>query len=356
MEMAVFIDCVVAPETTTSQRLLEFSFMKISPVSNPRRLLLSATASVLAMPSLAFAQAYPSKPIRLVVPSAAGGSPDAICRALAVELAKNLGQAIVVDNKAGASGMIGIQEVIRAAPDGHTLGYANVGTLAINQILLGSNLTYDADKQLVGLALLGHVQNALVVRPDLPVKTVAELIAYAKQRPGKLSMGSAGVGTTGHLGGELFKEMAGVFMVHVPYRGSPQAIQDLIGGQVDVMFDNLTSIATHIRSGRVRALAVSGEARSPQFPDLPTMQEAGLKGYATVAWGGLVAPAGTPADVVARLSAEINKALTTKSLRDIYAQMAFEPTPGPAAALFERAQRERPLWAQVVKRSGANVN
>jgi tripartite-type tricarboxylate transporter receptor subunit TctC len=332
------------------------SLMNTPPRLAQRRLLLSATASMLAMPSLAFAQAYPSKPIRLVVPSAAGGSPDAICRALAVELAKGLGQAIVVDNKAGASGMIGIQEVIRAPADGHTLGYANVGTLSINQSLLGSNLTYDADKQLVGLALLGHVQNALVVRPDLPVKTVAELIAHAKQRPGKLSMGSAGVGTTGHLGGELFKEMAGVFMVHVPYRGSPQAIQDLIGGQVDVMFDNLTSIATHIRSGRVRALAVSGEARSPQFPDLPTVQEAGLKGYATVAWGGLVAPAGTPADIVARLSAEINKALNTKSLRDIYAQLSFEPTPGPASALFERAQRERPLWAQVLKRSDASVN
>ena len=321
-----------------------------------RRLLLTGVATALAAPSSAWAQSYPTKPIRLVVPSAAGGAPDAICRALAVDLAKALGQPIIVDNKAGASGVIGLQEVVRALPDGHTLGYANVGTLAINQSLLGSALTYDADKQLVGLALLGHVQNALVVRPDLPVKSVAELIAYAKQRPGKLSMGSAGVGTTGHLGGELFKEMAGVFIVHVPYRGSPQAIQDLIGGQVDVMFDNLTSIAPHIRSGRVRALAVSGAVRSPQFADLPTMQEAGLKGYATVAWGGLVAPAGTPADIVTRLNTEINKALATKALRDTYAQMAFEPTPGPAAALFERAQRERPLWAQVVKRSGASVN
>ena len=330
--------------------------MNSSPLFHRRRLLLTGAATVLAAPTLAWAQSYPSKPIRLVVPSAAGGAPDAICRALTVELAKGLGQSIFVDNRAGASGVIGLQEVVRAAPDGHTLGYANVGTLAINQSLLGANLTYDADKQLVGLALLGHVQNALVVRPDLPVKTVAELIAYAKQRPGKLSMGSAGVGTTGHLGGELFKEMAGVFIVHVPYRGSPQAIQDLIGGQVDVMFDNLTSIATHMRSGRVRALAVSGAVRSPQFADLPTMQEAGLKDYATVAWGGLVAPAGTPADIVTRLNTEINKALATRALRDTYAQMAFEPTPGPAAALFERAQRERPLWAQVVKRSGASVN
>ncbi len=332
------------------------AFMNSIPHANRRRLLLTATAASLAAPLRVFAQTYPSKPIRLVVPSAAGGAPDSICRALAVELAKGLGQPLFVDNKAGASGMLGIQEVVRAAPDGHTLGYANVGTLSINQSLLGTNLTYDADKQLVGLALLGHVQNALVVRPDLPVKNLAELIAYAKSRPGKLSMGSAGVGTTGHLGGELFKEMAGVFMVHVPYRGSPQAIQDLMGGQVDVMFDNLTSIAPHIRSGRVRALAVSGEARSPQFPELPTMQQAGLKGYATVAWGGLVAPAGTPPDIVSRLNAEINKALNTKTLRDTYAQLAFEPTPGPPSALFERALRERPLWAQVVKRSGASVN
>jgi tripartite-type tricarboxylate transporter receptor subunit TctC len=327
-----------------------------APFSSRRRHLLLGSAALLAAPGAAWSQAYPTKPIRLVVPSAAGGSPDAICRALAVELAKGLGQAVIVDNKPGASGVIGTLEVTRAAPDGLTLGYANVGTLAINQSLLTGNLPYDADKQLVGLALLGHVQNALVVRADLPVKSVAELIAYAKQRPGKLSMGSAGNGTTGHLGGELFKEMAGVFMVHVPYRGSPQAIQDLMGSQVDLMFDNLSSIGSHIRSGRVRALAVSGEVRSPQFPDLPTMAEAGVKGYATVAWGGLVAPAATPPDIVARLHSEINKALSSKTLRDLYAPLAFEVTSGPPNALFERARRERPMWAQVVKRSGASVN
>ncbi len=326
------------------------------PFSNQRRRLLTASAALLATPGVSWAQAYPAKPIRLIVPSAAGGSPDAICRALAVELAKGLGQAVVVDNKPGASGVIGTLEVTRAAPDGYTLGYANVGTLSINQSLLTGNLPYDADKQLVGLGLLGHVQNALVVRTELPVKTVAELIAYAKQRPGKLSMGSAGNGTTGHLGGELFKEMAGVFVVHVPYRGSPQAIQDLMGGQVDLMFDNLSSIGSHIRSGRVRALAVSGDARSPQFPELPTMAEAGVKGYATVAWGGLVAPAATPPDIVARLHNEINKALASKTLRDLYAPLAFEVTSGPPTALFDRAKRERPMWAQVVKRSGASVN
>jgi tripartite-type tricarboxylate transporter receptor subunit TctC len=214
--------------------------MTSSPHSFRRRHLLATTAAALCAPGLmgrALAQAYPSKPIRLVVPSAAGGSPDAICRALAVELTATLGQAIVIDNKPGASGVIGIQEVTRATADGYTLGYANVGTLAINQSLIGATLPYDADKQLLPLGLLGHVQNALVVRNELPVKTLAEFIAFLKQRPGKLSMGSAGNGTTGHLGGELFKEMAGVFAVHVPYRGSPQAIQDLLGGQVDLMFD-----------------------------------------------------------------------------------------------------------------------
>jgi tripartite-type tricarboxylate transporter receptor subunit TctC len=203
------------------------------------------------------------------------------------------------------------------------------------------------------VALLGHVQNALVVRNELPIKSVKELIEYARARPGKMTMASGGNGTTGHLGGELFKEMTNTFMVHIPYRGSPQAIQDLIGGQVDIMFDNLSSIGTHIRSGRVRALAVSGEKRVPQYPDLPTIAESGVPGYATAGWGGIAAPAGTPAAVIAMLNREINKALGSKPVLDAYATLAFEATPGPAQALFDRAKAERPLWARVIKRSGA---
>jgi tripartite-type tricarboxylate transporter receptor subunit TctC len=320
-----------------------------------RRLIQALGASALGAPLLAHAAWPVDKTIRLVVPSAAGGAPDLICRILTTELTKSMGTTFIVDNKPGAGGAIGIQEVVRAAPDGYTLGYANVGTLAINQSLY-SKLPYDAEKQLASIALLGYVQNALVVNSNVPAKNVKELIALAKSRPGKLTMGSAGNGTTGHLGGELFKNMTDTFITHVPYRGSPQAIQDLIGGQVDLMFDNLSSILPHIKAGRVRVLGVSGARRSPALPDVPTIAEAGVAGYETTAWGGIVAPAGTPREVISRLNSEINKVLGLPAVAERYAQLAFETTISQPDRLFERALRERPMWAQVIKRSGAKVD
>jgi tripartite-type tricarboxylate transporter receptor subunit TctC len=327
-----------------------------TPTSARRRRLIQAfAATATGAPLLAHAAWPTDKPIRLVVPSAAGGAPDLICRILGTELAKSLGTGVIIDNKPGAAGAIGIQEVTRAAPDGYTLGYGNVVTLAINQSLL-SKLPYDADKQLASVALLGYVQNALVVNNNLPAKTVKELIALAKSRPGKLTMGSAGNGTTGHLGGELFKSMTSTFITHVPYRGSPQAIQDLIGGQVDLMFDNISSILPHIKAGRVRALAVSGSRRSPALPDVPTVAEAGVTGYETTAWGGIVVPFGTPREIIGRLNGEINKALGIPAVAERYAQLAFETTISQPDRLFERALRERPMWAQIIRRSGAKVD
>jgi tripartite-type tricarboxylate transporter receptor subunit TctC len=328
---------------------------KLLDSPNRRVLLQAMCASTLGAPMLAYAAWPTDKPIRLVVPSAAGGAPDLICRILSTELTKSLSNSIVVDNKPGAGGLIGIQEVTRAAPDGYTLGYANVVTLAINQSLY-SKLPYDADKQLASVALLGYVQNALVVNNNLPAKTVKELIALAKSRPGKLTMGSAGNGTTGHLGGELFKSLTGSFITHVPYRGSPNAIQDLIGGQIDLMFDNISSILPHIKAGRVRVLGVSGARRSPALPDVPTVAEAGVTGYETTAWGGIVAPAGTSREIIGRLNSEINKVLSIPAVAERYSQLAFETTIAPPDRLFERALRERPVWAQVVKRSGAKVD
>ena len=317
-----------------------------------RHALKMATASALTLPTWARA-AWPDRPIRLVVPSAAGGAPDVICRILTNELTKALGQPIVVDNKPGASGNIGMQELFRAAPDGYTLGYGNVGTLAINKSLF-AKLPYEPEK-LVSVALLGYVQNALVVRSNLGVNNVKEFIALAKSKPGRLVMGSAGNGTTGHLGGELFKSMAGVFLVHVPYRGSPQAIQDLMGGQVDMMFDNLSSIAPHIKSGRVKILGVSGRSRSPLFPEIPTIGEV-VPGYETTAWGGIVAPPGTPRDITIRLNGEINKVLGNAAVAEKYAAVSWESTIGPPERLFDRAVRETPIWADVVKRSGARID
>ena len=269
------------------------------------------------------------------------------------ELATALGQPIVIDNKPGAGGAIGMAEVARALPDGYTLGYGNVVTLAINKSLY-ARLPYDPDA-LTSVALLGTVQNALVVRKELPVGSVQELVAYAKAHPGKLTMGSAGNGTTGHLGGELFKSLTGTFITHVPYRGSPQAIQDLIGGQIDLMFDNLSSIAPHIKDGRVKALGVSGARRSPAFPPLPTIQEGGVKGYETTAWGGIVGPKGLPAEIVTRLNQEINRILGTPAVRTKYSAMAFETMASPPNLLMTMAKIETPRWAEVIKRSGAKV-
>jgi tripartite-type tricarboxylate transporter receptor subunit TctC len=313
----------------------------------------AALAPGLAIAQLAPAVPFPARPIRLVVPSAAGGAPDAICRVLGNELAVALGQPIVIDNKPGAGGAIGMTEVFRAAPDGYTLGYGNVVTLAINKSLY-AKLPYDPDS-LTSVAMLGTVQNALVVRNGLPINSVKELVEYARSRPGKLTMGSAGNGTTSHLGGELFKSLTGTFITHVPYRGSPQAIQDLIGGQIDLMFDNLSSIAPHIKDGRVKALGVSGARRSPVFPQLPTIQEAGVKGYETTAWGGIVGPKGLPDEIVNRLNLEINRILAAPAVRAKYAAMAFETMASPPNLLKTTATMETPRWAEVIKRSGAKV-
>ncbi|SPA33478.1 conserved exported hypothetical protein [Cupriavidus taiwanensis] len=316
---------------------------------------LGLAAASLALPGLSRAAGWPARPIRLVVPSAAGGSPDAVCRILAEELSVALGQPIIVDNKPGGAGNVGMVDLVNAAADGYTIGYGNVGTLAINKSLF-RKLPYDPDRQLMPVALLGYVQNALVVRKDLGVNSVQALVALAKAKPGTLTMGSAGNGTTGHLSGELFKSMTGTSMTHVPYRGSPQAIQDLMGGQVDLMFDNLSSISPHIKAGRLRALAVTGAQRSGLFPDIPTLAESGVPGYDIVAWGGIVVPAKTSPDIVAGLNRAINACLAKPAVRDRYAAIGFETLTGPPARLTERVTRETPLWAGVIKRSGAQVD
>jgi len=327
-----------------SSRFTRRSFLRIA----------AASGAAACLPFGVRAAAYPDRPIRLVVPSAPGGSPDVICRVLAEALGQALRQVVVVDNKPGASGNIGMVDISRAAPDGYTIGYGNVGTLAINKSLF-TKLPYDP-AALTPVTLLGFVQNALVVRKDLPAKDVKELIALAKAQPGKLTMASAGNGTTGHLGGELFKSMSNTDIVHVPYRGSAQGIQDLLAGSVDLMFDNLSSIAPHIKGERVRVLGVSGAKRSPLFPDIPTVAESGLPGYETVAWGGIVAPPGTPAEIVKQLNDAINAQLKDPAIAKRYESLGFEVLTGPPERLAEVATKETPLWADVVKRSGAKID
>src|SRR5437762_5655164 len=267
--------------------------------------------------------AYPEKPIRLVIPSAPGGSPDVLMRILTQQLSLQLKVPIVVENKPGGSYVLGTMEIVKAPPDGYTLGYGNIVSLAINRSLLPT-LPYDVERDLTLVSNVTHVFNMLAVNNDLPVRTVGELIAYAKQNPGKLTNGSSGNGTTGHLGAELFKSMTGVDMVHVPYKGSAQAINDLIGGQIQVMFDNVPSIGPQVKAGRVRGLGVSAPKRAASFPDIPTIAEAGVPGYETNSWGGVIGPARLPRDIVLRLHTEIRAALAAPTVVERYRQLDRE--------------------------------
>jgi tripartite-type tricarboxylate transporter receptor subunit TctC len=301
------------------------------------------------------AAAYPDKPIRFVIPSAPGGSPDVLMRILLAELSKQMGVAFVVENKPGASFVIGTMDIVRAAPDGYTLGYGNIVSLAVNRSLL-DKVPYDAERDLTLVSNVVRVYNMLAVNNSLPVRTVPELIAYAKRNPGRLVMASAGNGTTGHLGGELFKAMTGTFILHVPYRGSAQAINDLMGGQVQLMFDNVPSIGPHVKAGRVRGIAVSGPRRSPVFPEIPTVAESGVPGYETIAWGGVIGPANLPKEIVARLHAEIRTALASPALQERYRNLDTEIDGGTPEEFLALVRRETPKWAAVVKRAGAKVD
>jgi tripartite-type tricarboxylate transporter receptor subunit TctC len=298
---------------------------------------------------------YPERPIRLIISSAAGGSPDVVTRIPAAELVKQMGQQIVIDNRPGAAQTIGTEMVVRATPDGYTIGYANVVTLAINKALLPKQ-PYDPDKDLVLVGQFLSTYNMLAVTNSLPVKSVKELIEYARRNPGKLLNASGGNGTTGHLGGELFKIMTGTQIVHVPYKGSPQGISDLIGGQVQLMFDNLTSISPHVKSGKVRGIGVSSLTRSPIFPDIPTIAEAGVPGYETNAWGGIVVPVATPRPIVTKLNAEINRALRSPTVKERYAAIEAEPVGGTPEAFAAFVKKETVKWADVVRKSGAKLD
>ena len=305
--------------------------------------------------STAVTAAYPDKPIRFVIPSAPGGSPDVLMRVLLAEMSKQMGVAFVVENKPGASFVLGTMDIVRAPADGYTLGYGNIVSLAVNRSLL-EKVPYDVERDLTLVSNIVRVYNMLAVNNSLPVRTVAELIAYAKGNPGRLVMASAGNGTTGHLGGELFKAMTGTFILHVPYRGSAQAINDLIGGQVQMMFDNVPSIGPHVKSGRVRGIAVSGPRRSPIFPEIPTVAEAGVAGYETIAWGGVVGPANLPKEIVARLQAEIRTALASATLQERYRNLDTEIDGGTPEQFLALVRSETPKWAVVVKRAGAKVD
>jgi tripartite-type tricarboxylate transporter receptor subunit TctC len=298
--------------------------------------------------------AYPEKPIRFILPSAAGGSVDVLMRILADQMSKQMGVAFVVENKPGGSFVPGTMDIVKAAPDGYTLGYGNIVSLATNRYLL-ANVPYDVERDLTLISNCVVVFNMLAVSPSLPVRTVQELIDYAKKNPGKLSNGSSGNGTTGHLGGELFKHMAGVEIVHVPYKGSAQAINDLMAGNIQVMFDNVPSIGPHAKAGRVRALGVSSPRRAASLPDVPAIAET-VPGYETDAWGGVIGPAKLPREIVRRVHDEIKKAMSSPAVAERYQQLETMPDSSGPEAFLARIKREQPKWEQVIRRAGAKVD
>ena len=313
---------------------------------------LMLAVTVLATPAAA---AYPDRPVRLIVPAGPGGPVDSTARTLAQQLSLQTGVAFVVVNKPGASFVLGTMEIVRAAPDGYTIGFGNVVSLAINRTLI-PKLPYDVDKDLTLISKCVHSFNLLVVNNAVPVRSVAELIAYAKRHPGKLTVGSSGNGTTGHLSAELFKAMAGVDILHVPYRGSPQALNDLIAGNVDMVFDNIGAASAHVKAGRLRALGVSALTRARSFPDLPTIDEAGVAGFETKTWLGVVGPAGLPPGIVRKLNLEIRNALAVPAVAEGFRDYDAEVDAGTPEQFAQLVRRETPKWAEVIRRSGAKID
>jgi tripartite-type tricarboxylate transporter receptor subunit TctC len=317
----------------------------------------TAAALLLAalVPSVALAQAsaYPDRPIKFIVPVAAGGTTDVIARVIGARLTAAWGQPVVVDNRAGGSGIPATTEAIRAKPDGYTLFMGTIGTLTVNQSMF-PNLGYDPLKDFTPVTLVAAAPTMLVVNPDLPVKTVKELIAYAKANPGKLNFPSPGNGTSPHLAGELFKSLAGIDATHVPYKGAAPALTDLIAGRVHFMFDNIITSLPHVKDGRLRALAVTSSARSKLVPELPTMAEAGLPGQEISGWVGIVAPAGTPPDIVNKLQAEIAKQLKEPGVADkIVGADAVGNTPEQFGAFL---RSEAGKWSKLVKEANIRAD
>ncbi|CAN7219907.1 tripartite tricarboxylate transporter substrate binding protein [Variovorax sp. LjRoot290] len=319
-------------------------------------------ALVLAAGPAAAQGSWPTKPVRIVVPFAPGGTTDLLARAVAPELSKAFGQQFIVDNRAGAGGNVGAEIVAKAPNDGYTLLMGTVGTHGINRALY-PKLPYDPIKDFAPITLVAAVPNVMEMNADkaraLNINSVADFVKYAKANPGKLNMASSGSGTSIHLAGELFKTMTGSFMTHIPYRGSGPALLDLVGGNADVMFDNLPSSMQQIRGGKLKALAVTSSKRSPALPDVPTVEEAGgpmLKGYEASSWFGLLAPAGTPPEIVNRIQQEVAKSLGTAAIKEKMLAQGAIPSGNSPAEFAKMIDSEHAKWAKVVKASGAKVD
>lgn len=343
---------------TFSERLRAGIF-RVAPVANPRRrqvtLALAAAAGCGLAPALAWAQGFPDKPLRLVVPFPAGGAADMMARGMALRLGTQLGQQVVIENRGGAGGTTAAEVVARAPADGYTLFFATMGTHAINPALY-AKLRYDPVKDFAPVALTHTTPRVLVVGAAVAARNVKELIALARQKPGVLTYGSAGNGSSSHLSGALFDALAGVNMVHVPYKGSAPLLTDVLAGRVDMTFDSYTVYEEHIRSGRARALAVTSRTRLSSLPDIPTLAESGLAGYDVSNWLGVMAPANTPKAVIDKLNAGLVRAMATPELRKQLTQLGIEPASSSPEEFAQLVRAEIPKWSNIVKQSGATLD
>jgi tripartite-type tricarboxylate transporter receptor subunit TctC len=307
----------------------------------------------IASVSVAAESPYPVRPIRLIVPSAPGGGPDVGSRIIAAELSAVLGQNVVVENRPGASTTIGTEAIVRATPDGYTFGQGNFSSLNTTRILM--KVPYDTMRDLRPIAFAYMSRNMLAVNRTLPVASASDLVAQAKQNPGKLMYGSSGIGTSMHFSGALFCLLAGVDMMHVPYKAAQAAITDIIGGQIHLMFDNMSSIVPHVKAGRLRGLGVTSLTRAPSMPDLPAVAET-LPGFEVVPWAGFVAPAGVPPRIVTQLNAGLNRALSVQSVRDRLTDLGLEPRGGTPEEFSQFVQSEVAKWTDVAKRANVRLD
>ncbi|USE77869.1 tripartite tricarboxylate transporter substrate binding protein [Cupriavidus gilardii] len=325
----------------------------------PRRTVLGIAlaglaSAIVGLPTPASAAEYPTKPIRFIVPYAAGGTTDLVARTVGQRVAEKLGQPVVIENRPGAGGNIGMEAVAKAAPDGYTIGFGAISTNALNPHIYKA-MPFDPRRDFTAVSLLGTSTIVLEVGNQLPVKTVAELVAYARRNPG-LTYATAGTGTSMHLAGAMFAQMTGTSLTHVPYKGSSPAINDMLGGHIPVMFDNLPASLPHIQAGKLRALAVAGSTRSPALPNVPTLAEAGLAGYSVEPWFGVYGPAAMPADIVQKLNAAFVEALGSAAVRDKLVQAGFNPKSSSAAELQSLTQAEYEKFGKVARSANITVD
>ncbi len=310
-----------------------------------------AFAAGLAALALAASAEYPERPVKFIVPYAAGSGVDVSMRPVADAMARALGQAMIVDNRPSAGGIVGTQVLVGSAPDGYTVGYGNLVTLSINPAFF-SKLSYVPEKDLVPVGLISSNAYVLIVRKDLPVRSLQELVAYGREHPGRLSVGTPGIGSAGHLTGELLKSETGLAMVQVPYKTGTQAVADMVNGQLDVTIENISAVLPFVQQGRVKAIAVTSAKRATVLPEVPTVAESGVPGFEVVAWGALVAPAGTSRKTVDRLNTALRAALADPAVVRANAALSIEALPSSPEELSALMQREKPRWAEAVRRAG----